>query len=351
MLRVARKLVLFGATIAVLGSTGVVAPLKSAEFNMRMHSFIPPVANPAKTWLIPWVKKINKASGGRINIKPFWKMQLGGKPQALLDQARDGVVDIVWTLPGFTTGRMPKAEIFELPFLHKDALSTTLALQDYQAKHLREETAPWHVLLMHSHAGVLFMTKTPISKMSDLKGMKMRGANRTSVLLLQALGADGIATPLGRVPPMMSKGVINGVLLPYEIAPAVKMQELGKYFTDLATPSPRLNTAVFTMLMNKKSYAKLPADLKKVIDDNSGRNIAAAAGKNWDAIEAPGKRVMQSKKKNQFSTLNATESDKIRKVSQGVYDLVIAELKSKHKINNGQELIDDARSMIAKYSK
>ena len=351
MLRVARKLVLFGATIAVLGSTGVVAPLKSAEFNMRMHSFIPPVANPAKTWLIPWVKKINKASGGRINIKPFWKMQLGGKPQALLDQARDGVVDIVWTLPGFTTGRMPKAEIFELPFLHKDALSTTLALQDYQAKHLRKETAPWHVLLMHSHAGVLFMTKTPISKMSDLKGMKMRGANRTSVLLLQALGADGIATPLGRVPPMMSKGVINGVLLPYEIAPAVKMQELGKYFTDLATPSPRLNTAVFTMLMNKKSYAKLPADLKKVIDDNSGRNIAAAAGENWDAIEAPGKRVMQSKKKNQFSTLNATESDKIRKVSQGVYDLVIAELKSKHKINNGQELINDARSMIAKYSK
>ena len=351
MLRVARKLVLFGATIAVLGSAGVVAPLKSAEFNMRMHSFIPPVANPAKTWLIPWVKKINKASGGRINIKPFWKMQLGGKPQALLDQARDGVVDIVWTLPGFTTGRMPKAEIFELPFLHKDALSTTLALQDYQAKHLRKETAPWHVLLMHSHAGVLFMTKTPISKMSDLKGMKMRGANRTSVLLLQALGADGIATPLGRVPPMMSKGVINGVLLPYEIAPAVKMQELGKYFTDLATPSPRLNTAVFTMLMNKKSYAKLPADLKKVIDDNSGRNIAAAAGENWDAIEAPGKRVMQSKKKNQFSTLNATESDKIRKVSQGVYDLVIAELKSKHKINNGQELINDARSMIAKYSK
>ena len=351
MLRIARKLVLFGATIAVLGSTGMVAPLKSAEFNMRMHSFIPPVANPAKTWLIPWVKKINKASGGRLNIKPFWKMQLGGKPQALLDQARDGVVDIVWTLPGFTTGRMPKAEIFELPFLHKDALSTTLALQDYQAKHLSKETAPWHVLLMHSHAGVLFMTKTPISKMSDLKGMKMRGANRTSVLLLQALGADGIATPLGRVPPMMSKGVINGVLLPYEIAPAVKMQELGKYFTDLATPSPRLNTAVFTMLMNKKSYAKLPADLKKVIDDNSGRNIAAAAGKNWDAIEAPGKRVMQSKKKNQFSTLNATESDKIRKVSQGVYDLVIAELKSKHKINNGQELIDDARSMIAKYSK
>ena len=109
--------------------------VQTAEINLRMHSFIPPVANPAKTWLIPWAKKINKASGGRINVKTFWKMQLGGKPQALLDQVRDGVVDIVWTLPGFTTGRMPRAEIFELPFLHKDALSTTLALQDYKDKH------------------------------------------------------------------------------------------------------------------------------------------------------------------------------------------------------------------------
>ena len=286
MSKILRKSLIVGAAIAMFASAGTIAPLNSAEFNLRMHSFIPPVANPAKTWLIPWAKKINKASGGRINVKPFWKMQLGGKPQALLNQARDGVVDIVWTLPGFTTGRMPRAEIFELPFLHKDALSTTLALQDYQAKHLTKETAPWHVLLMHSHAGVLFMTKTPIKKMSDLKGMKMRGANRTSVLLLQALGADGIATPLGRVPPMMSKGVINGVLLPYEIAPAVKMHELGKYFTDLAAPSPRLNTAVFTMLMNKKSYGKLPADLKRVINANSGRNIAEAAGKNWEALEA-----------------------------------------------------------------
>ena len=348
LLFISIKLTLVLSAFLLLGQTNL---LKAAEYNLRMHSFIPPVANPAKTWLIPWAKKINKESGGRINIKPFWKMQLGGAPQSLMNQARDGVVDIVWTLPGFTNGRMPRAEIFELPFLHKNALSTTLALQDYKDKHLSNETAPWQVLLMHAHGGVLFMTKTPITKMSDLKGMKMRGANRTSVLLLQALGADGIATPLGRVPPMMSKGVINGVLLPYEIAPAVKMHELGKYFTELAAPAPRLNTAVFTLLMNKKSYAKLPSDLKKILDNNSGRNVAEAAGKNWDALEPRGKGVMKSKKKNKFSTLSATESDKIRKVSQSVYNLVIKELKNKHNVNNGQELINDARAMIAKYSK
>ena len=91
--------------------------------------------------------------------------------------------------------------------------------------------------------------------------------------------------------------------------------------------------------------------MKKVIDNNSGRNIAAAAGKHWEALEAPSKRIMKSKKKNKFSTLSATESDKIRKVAEAVYSKVVSELKSKHGLNNGQQLIDDARAMIAKYSK
>lgn len=342
------------ATLALAGTAMMAwsistTNVSAAEVTLRMHTFIPPIANPAKTFLAPWAKKIEKASNGRIKVKPFWAMQLGGKPTQLLDQVRDGVVDIVWTLPGFTTGRMPKIETFELPFIHKDALSTTLALQDFKDKHLGSELSEYHTLLTHAHEGELFMTKKPITKMSDLKGRKMRAANRSGVWLLQSLGVDAIGTPLPRIPPMLAKGTITGVMLPYEIAPAVKMHELVSYFTELSPPDTRLGTAVFTFLMNKKSYAKLPGDLKKIIDAHSGRNIAEATGKNWQAIEAPGLAVMKSKKKNKFSTLSATESDKIRIATAIVFDQFKAEMK---KLNiDGQELIDDARSMIAKYRK
>ena len=161
-------------------------------------------------------------------------MQLGGKAPQLLDQVREGVVDIVWTLPGFTAGRMPKVEVFELPFVHKSAISSTLALQDYQAKYLGEELKEFKPLLLHSHEGTLFMTKKPVTSVADFKTMKMRAANRTGVWFLQSLGSDAIGAPLGRIPPMLSKGTINGVMLPYEIAPAVKMHELVSYFTDLS---------------------------------------------------------------------------------------------------------------------
>tara|TARA_B100000315_G_C14594823_1_gene598259 strand:- start:3175 stop:4218 length:1044 start_codon:yes stop_codon:yes gene_type:complete len=336
-----------GVALAALSYSS--APVNAAEVTLRMHTFIPPVANPAKTFLAPWAKKIGKASGGRIKVQPFWAMQLGGKPQQLLDQVRDGVVDIVWTLPGFTAGRMPKIEVFELPFVHQDAISTTLALQDYKDKHLKNELKGYHMLLTHAHAGTMFMTKNPVRKMEDLKKMKLRAANRTGVWFLESLGAAAVGSPLNRIPPMLAKGVISGTMLPFEIAPAVKMHELTSYFTDLSGPQSRMGTAVFTFLMNPKSYAKLPGDLKKIIDANSGRNIARATGENWMAIEKPGEKVMRSKAKNKFSTLNPEETAKIRKASQTVFTRWFKEQK---KIgNDGPALLADARAMIKKYTK
>jgi TRAP-type C4-dicarboxylate transport system substrate-binding protein len=323
---------------------------KSAEVTLRMHSFIPPVANPAKTWLIPWAKKIGKASNGRIKVQPFWAMGLGGKPPQLLSQVKDGVVDIVWTLTGFTAGRMPKVEAFELPFVHRNALSTTLALQDYQDKHLvKDEFKDYKILLLHAHDGAFFMTKGPIKSVADLKGMKLRVHNRLGVWLLESLGVAGIATPLMRIPPMLSKGVIEGSVLPYEIAPAVKMHELVSHFTMLSGDAPRLSTAVFSFLMNKKSYAKLPADLKKVIDDNSGRNIARAAGENWRAIEKPAEKLMRSKSKNKFHVLSAEESAKIKSKAGGVIERWYKEIAKKG--HDGPKLLQDAYDMIAKYEK
>jgi len=316
---------------------------------LKLTTFVPPVSNPPKTFLIPWIKKVEKASKGKLKIQGFWSMQLGGKPTQLLDQVKDGVVDIVWTLPGFTPGRMPSVEPFELPFVHKDALSSTLALQDYQDKYLKKDLSPYHPLLVHVHEGFFFQTKKPVKTMADLKGMKIRAASRAGVWLLGALGATGIGMPLPRIPAALSKGVIDGVTLPYEIAPAVKTPDLVSHFTTLAGPQPRLGTNVFTFLMNKNAYAKLPADLKKVIDDHSGRNIAKGAGQNWRDIEKPGLAQVKKRKKNKFYIIPAAEVAKIRKAAEPVFDRWFAEMK---KVGlDGPAMLADARKLIDKYSK
>jgi len=336
-------------SVAVAAAVAAAAPAAAQEITLRLQTFVPPVANPPKTFIIPWIEKVNQAANGRMKVQGYWAMQLGGKAPQLLDQVRDGVVDIVWTLPGFTPGRMPRVEPFELPFVHKDPLSTTLALQDFQQKYLLDtDLKDYHPILLHVHAGFLFQTKDPILKMDDLKGKKIRAASRGGVWLLEALGATGVGLPLNEIPPALSKGVIDGVTLPYEIAPAVKTQDLVSNFSELAGPQPRLGTNVFTFLMNKDSYAKLPPDMKKVIDDHSGRNIAKWAGENWAAIEAPGKKVIASKPKNKFHTISLAEAEKMKKASQPVFDRWYAEMK---KIGvDGEALVADARSLIDKYS-
>ena len=250
------------------------------------------------------------------------------------------MADIVWTLPGFTPGVMPKLEVFELPFLHRNTRSTVLALQDYVPMHMKKDFAPYHILLVHTHAGALFMTKDPIRKVEDFKGMKLRSYSRTNAWILEALGAAPVQTPLPALVPMLSKGTVSGSILPYEIAPAVKMQDLTNYFTTLAPPQPRLSTAIFTFLMNKRKYESLPADLKKVIDNNSGRKLAPFAIKVWDTIELAGEKVMHSRKK---------ETAKFKKKVQPVFRRFEKMLDDSGA--NGAKVIADAEALIEKYSK
>jgi len=345
-------------SIQTLAAAGVLAtamalsatPALSQQVTLKLHTFIPPPSNPVKTFLKPWTERIAKASNGLLKVQIYPSMQLGGKPPQLMDQVKDGIVDIIFSLPGYTAGRFPKLEVFELPFVHTDPVSSTLALQDFQAKHLKEEFKDYKVLLLHVHAGSMFMTKKKaITKLSDLKGLKIRTATRAGGWYLKSLGAVPIGAPLPQIPQMISKGVIEGAMLPFEIAPAIKMQELATHFTQLSGKQPRMNTSTFSLLMNKNSYAKLPAGLKKVIDENSGRNIAQWAGQNWADIEVPAEKVMRSKSKNRFHTMPPSEVAKMKAAAKPAIDRWLKQMKGKGV--DGAALLADARAMIAKYAK
>ena len=337
------------AAAGISASTLVPNVARSQDVTLRVHTFMPPVANPYKHFLIPWADKVGKDSKGRIKVQLYPAMQLGGKAPQLLQQVRDGVVDIVWTLPGFTPGVMVKDEVFELPFIHRDTRSSVLALQDFADIHLKKELEPYHPLLLHVHAGSLFMTKGAINKIEDFKGMKIRSPSRTGSWIIEALGGTGVQLPLPELVPMLSKGTVDGAILTYEIAPAVKMQELTDYFTTLSGSQPRMATTVFAFLMNKNKYNSLPPDLRKVIDANSGRNLAPFAIKVWDMIDADGLKVMRTKSKNKFVALNAAETARFKTAVASVAE------RFKQEVNkmggDGAKVIADAEALVAKYAK
>jgi TRAP-type C4-dicarboxylate transport system substrate-binding protein len=113
---------------------------QAPQITLKMHHFLPPVSNGHAKFLAPWAQKVMAESNGRIKIDIFPAMQLGGTPPQLFDQARDGVADLVWTLPGNTPGRFPAIEVFELPFVpHRKAIVNSKALQEFSEANLAQE--------------------------------------------------------------------------------------------------------------------------------------------------------------------------------------------------------------------
>jgi len=106
------------ATLAgVLTAASVGGASMAQDVTLRLHQFLPPPAPVPALILKPWAKGLEEASDGRIKIEHFDAMALGGRPPELMDQARDGVVDMAMTVVGYTPGRFPRTEVFELPFM------------------------------------------------------------------------------------------------------------------------------------------------------------------------------------------------------------------------------------------
>ena len=274
--------------LQLAGAATLAAPFVSrsaraqAQVTLKLHHFLPSVSNSHAKFLAPWAKQVGAASGGRIKIDLYPSMQLGGTPPQLYDQARDGVVDIIWTLPGSTPGRFPGSEVFELPFVAaKMARVNTRAIQSFYEDHLRDEFKDTHVLCLWSHDGGLIHANKQIRTMEDMRGLKLRSPTRLAGEALKALGANGIPMPTPQIPESLAQRVLDGCVLPWEVVPAVKVQELVKFHTDIPG-SPTLYTATFVLAMNKAKYASLPGDLKAILDANSGQSIATLAGEAWD---------------------------------------------------------------------
>ena len=325
------------------------AGLAQQSVTLKFHTFMAPTSNVWLTMHKAWMEKVEKESAGRIKFEAYPAMQLGGTPVQLYDQARDGVVDIVWTLPGNTAGRFPRIEVFELPFIMNNAEATSKAYWEYFQTQAPDEFKETQVLALHVHGpGMFHSANKPINKAADLKGLKVRGPTRQVTKLLGALGAIPVGLPLPQIPDALSKGTIEACAIPWEVVPSVKVHELTKFHSEFPASSPALYTTTFVMAMNKPKYEGLAPDLKKVIDANSGLATSAWLGKTQQGNDPIG-RKSATDRNNTIHTFSAAETQEFIKLSAAVDEDWVVDMDKKG--FKGKALLDSARALIAKHGK
>ena len=264
----------------------------AADVNLKMHGFLPLPATIPGAIIQPWIDDVHEATGGKVAIEHFGAMALGGTPPELFDQVLDGITDISWTVIGYTPGRFPSTEVFELPFMVDDARAASSALWKLtEGSLMATEFKDVKVLGTWVHGPGMFHTADPVEEPSDLEGMKIRGGSRMVNQLLEAAGATPVGMPVPALPEALSKGVIDGATIPWEVTKTLKVPELVENHTEFNGPA--LYVLSFVMSMNLDTWNSLDADTQAAIDSVSGHDFSVFAGGTMEDADAPARAIAE----------------------------------------------------------
>ena len=335
------------ATIAgALTAAAFGGAAQAQEVTLRLHQFLPPPAPVPAQILKPWAAGVEEASGGRIKIEHFDAMSLGGRPPELMDQARDGVVDLSMTVVGYTPGRFPRTEVFELPFMMTNPVATAAAFwemveTDFQSN----EYADVKVLGAWVHGPGQIHTQDGVTSLEDMQGLTLRGPTRIINDLLGELGAEPVGMPLPAIPEAISKGVVKGTVIPWEVTTAIRLSELVDNHTEFSGEEA-LYTAAIVLVMNKAKYEALPDDLRAILDAESGAKLSTFASQvMWD-MDAPAKKIAEDAG-NTVVVLDDAEVARWKAAAEPVVARWIADMNDKG--IDGEALIEQAKTLIEKH--
>jgi TRAP-type transport system periplasmic protein len=333
---------LFAAAAVAL----LAAPLAHAQqkYEMKLAYFVID-QHAMSQWLIKWSERLEKESGGRLVVKRFPNAQMGPTP-AHYDLARTGQADVSWFLHGGTPGRFPLTEIINLPFMVGSSEIGTKVLNDagLRAKYLDAEHKGLKVLMLFTHQpGGPHTTKKAIRNLDDFKGLRLRFASPTVRDLVGALGATPVGVPPTEIAEQLSKGTIDGAFMDYGgVGIAFKLGGTIKYSTELYA-----YVTSFGLGMNEDFWAKLPADLKKLVTASvTGKE--AEVGKAWDELDVPGKKAVMDGG-GEAIKFSATEMAKVRKIGADVSEAKIKEYEGKGM--PARQIYDAMRQLSEKHAK
>jgi TRAP-type C4-dicarboxylate transport system substrate-binding protein len=282
---------LLGTAAAAAASIAASAVLRAQTLTFKLHHFLGPTSPSQTQMLEPWARRVEELAGGAVRIEIYPSMTLGGRPQELINQARDGVVDLVWTVNGYTPGLFPRTEVMELPFVYvNDPTATNLAMADLFDDYLREEYAGVEVMFLHVHAGQALHTRDRlVRRPEEWEGLRIRIPTRTGAWVIEALKASPVAMPVPELPQALAKGVVDAALIPFEIIPPLRLQEQTHYQIE-GHRSTRFGNTTFQVSMNAARWASLPAEIQQAFRAASGREWLAELGRIWRSTDDAGIR-------------------------------------------------------------
>jgi TRAP-type C4-dicarboxylate transport system substrate-binding protein len=330
------------ASAVAIASLLTLAPAQ-AQTTMTAASWVPPGHPLTANIFVPWLKEVETATQGRVKFNILPKAPVA--PPQTFDAVKEGVVDVSFTVQGYTPGRFVLTKMAEFGFLGDSSEATSVAYERMYQKHLAKlgEHKGVKVISVFTHGpGEIFTVNKPVASLADLQGLKIRVGGGIVNEYTRALGASPLLKPSSESFQMLQSGVADGIFFPPESIPGFKLTSLIKHGTLI--PGGLYNTS-FVMMMNEARYNALPQADRDAIDKLSGEHFARLAGKAWDAADAAGMATMKAAGVN-LQTASPAFIAEIKAKLDPVEQAWGAEVKPKGV--DGAALMKEFRAEIAK---
>jgi TRAP-type C4-dicarboxylate transport system substrate-binding protein len=288
-IRKGKRFGLIAATAAALA-----APTAYSQVTLNASSWVPAAHPLTATMLVPLCQDIEKATSERVKCNVLPKAPVAA-PQTF-DGVRDGLMDLSYTVHGYTPGRFALSDAPEFPFMGDTAEVTAVAYQRIYERMLAkaDEHKGLQVLAVFTHGpGQIYNTKRAINALRDLEGLKIRVGGGVVNDVAKALGSVPMLKPAPESYELLSTGVADGLFFPKESPLSFKLVPLIKHATYV--PGGLYNVS-FVWFANSQKWASIPEADRKLIQPLLGEALARRSGKAWDAADAKGEAAIRDAK-------------------------------------------------------
>jgi TRAP-type C4-dicarboxylate transport system substrate-binding protein len=313
----------FALAVGAAASLGIGTTAQAQE--LRLSTFVPPVHVIYREVITPWAADVAKATNGEVKVTLYPSMQLGGKPPELYRQAAEGAVDLVFTLPGYTSSAFARTEMIELPGLKPDGAAATHMMWDLLDPYLLPEYEGTKVIALWAAEDAGLMTRGGVIRsLEDLKGKRIRTPSAAQARQLEAMGAVPVAMPITQVYQSLERGVIDGAMMAFSTIVDFRLGEVAKGFT---IAGPIFGRSAFLIAMNAKKYDGLSAANRAAIDRLSGRALSLKATEVY--LKRSDQGVASVRGKAEVVELPAAEQKRISEVLKPIVADWIKESEAK----------------------
>ena len=252
--------------------------------------------------LKPWMDEVQATTQGKVSFKHFPGEQLG-KAKDLLTLTQTGVADIGYIVPAYASDKMPLTSAFELPGAFSNLCKGFGALWRLshgggfleQKEFTPNQVVPVLMLMLPTYQ-ILIGTDRKITALKDMEGLKIRSAAGSMEFMAKTLNLVPIRMTPPEVYEALSRGTIDGAILPYQSAVSYSLDKLVK----AGTVKTNFGTVAITYSIGKARLESLPPEVRKALLELGEKHTLASCplfeaeeARSLDKVKAAGMQSIE----------------------------------------------------------